>query len=69
VRARMVERAEDHRWSSHSVNAFGQSDVLVSRHGCHGALGRTQALRRAAYRAMFQGHLAGETIDILREAT
>ncbi len=69
LRARMVERAEDHRWSSHGANAFGQSDTLVSHHGCYRALGRTQALRQAAYRSMFQDDLAEETIDILRDAT
>jgi putative transposase len=69
VRARMVERAEDHRWSSHGANAFGESDVLVSPHGCYRALGRTQASRQAAYRSMFQDDLAEETIDLLRDAT
>jgi len=69
VRARMVEQAADHRWSSHGANAFGKRDVLVSQHGCYRALGRTQALRQAAYRSMFQDDLAEETIDILRDAT
>ena len=69
MRARIVEQAEDHRWSSHGANAFGESDVLVSQHGCYRALGRAQALRHAAYRSMFQDDISEETINILRDPT
>ena len=65
----MVERAEDHRWSSHGVNALGKSDPLVTRHACYRALGATARLRHAAYRSMFEDDLADETIEIIRDAT
>jgi putative transposase len=69
VRARMVEGAKDHPWSSHRANAFGDPDRLVTRHDCYKALGRSASQRQAAYRTMFDDDLPDETIEILRDAT
>jgi len=69
VRARMVEGARDHPWSSHRANALGDPDRLVTQHDCYKALGRSARPRQAAYRTMFEDDLPDETIEILRDAT
>jgi putative transposase len=53
VRAGIVARAQDYRWSSYRANALGAHDALVTPHACYYALGRTPEQRRAAYRARF----------------
>jgi putative transposase len=54
VRARVVARPEQHRWSSFRANALGQNDALITPHAHYCALGRDAESRRAAYRALFQ---------------
>lgn len=49
VRARLVLRPGDYRWSSFRSNAVGQDDALVTPHPLYYALGRSQESRRAAY--------------------
>jgi putative transposase len=55
VRAGLVARPEEYRWSSFGANALGYADALVTPHPFYYALGRTPAERQAAYRALFQG--------------
>ena len=57
VRARLVAAPGEYRWSSFRCNALGHSDALVTPHACYYALGRTAALRQAAYLASLR--LAG----------
>ena len=58
VRARLVAAPGDYRWSSFRANALGHEDALVTPHSCYYALGRSAALRQAAYRALFQDELS-----------
>lgn len=51
VRAGIVARPQDYRWSSYGANALGRPDDLVAPHPWYCALGRTPQARRAAYRA------------------
>lgn len=53
VRAGLVARPDQYRWSSFRSNALGCADALVTPHAFYCALGRTQASRQAAYRALF----------------
>ncbi len=53
VRAGIVRRAGDFRWSSYRANALGRADPLLTPHGAYCALGRSAAARCAAYRASF----------------
>lgn len=55
VRARLVARPEDYRWSSYRVNALGESDPAITPHAHYCTLGRTADARLAAYRAIVAG--------------
>jgi len=55
VRARLVAAPDEYRWSSFRSNALGHENALVTPHSCYYALGRSAALRQAAYRDLFQG--------------
>jgi putative transposase len=68
VRAGMVRRPRDYRWSSHRAQALGAADALVAEHPLYRALGRSAAERQAAYRALFRGALDEAFVDALRRA-
>jgi putative transposase len=52
VKAKIVDQAEDYRWSSYQVHAWGElSDWLVP-HPCYLALGRDARERQLAYRTI-----------------
>jgi len=53
VRAGIVARPGDFRWSSYRANALGLEDPLVTPHALYCALGRSPERRRAAYRSSF----------------
>lgn len=53
VRARVVARPGQYRWSSFRANALGQDDALLTPHAHYCALGRDTESRQAAYRALF----------------
>ena len=54
VRARVVARPQQYRWSSFHANALGQYDALLTPHAHYCALGRDAGSRQAAYRALFR---------------
>ena len=54
VRARMVSRPEQFRWSSHRCHALGEDNELLTSHSAYAMLGRGAAERQAAYRALFR---------------
>ena len=56
VRARVVARPGQYRWSSFRANALGQDDALLTPHAHYCALGRSVELRQAAYRALFRNY-------------
>jgi putative transposase len=53
VRAGIVRRPGDFRWSSYRANALGRDDPLVTPHALYCALERSPQARQAAYRAQF----------------
>ena len=69
VRAGMVMKPQDYRWSSYPTNALGKANRLITPHDEYGRLGRDDATRRAAYRALFKAHLEPEVVDKIRSAT
>jgi putative transposase len=69
VRAGLVEYPSDYRWSSHSTNAHGTHDSLVTPHDLYVALGRNSDERRTAYRALFARRLAEDVMTEIRIAT
>jgi len=54
VRAHMVGRPADYRWSSYRANALGWNDPAITPHALYYALGRSPEERRRAY-ARFVG--------------
>ena len=61
VRANMVERAEDYRWSSYKNNALGQGEEWLQDHELYRALARTKDRRLQAYLALFDANFCGDT--------
>ncbi len=69
VRAHMVERPRDYRWSSYRFLALGAADPLLTPHALYRALGRSDAERQEAYRGLFRETLDAAFLDDLRAAT
>lgn len=69
VRAGMVSRPEEYRWSSYACNGHGVPDRLIHPHDQYAWLGQRQRDRLAAYRAMFDTPLDDAQIDAIRRAT
>jgi putative transposase len=60
VKAGLVRRPKDWRWSSHRHYALGATDELVDDAPAYVKLGRTAAERRRAYRHLFATALVSE---------
>lgn len=58
VRAGLVRQPRAYRWSSFCANALGAEDPLITPHAHYCALGRSEEMRQAAYRAMFKQSVA-----------
>ncbi|MBW8770485.1 MAG: transposase [Gemmatimonadetes bacterium] len=69
VRAGIVNDPGAYRWSSFRSNAQGEFDALVRRHPVYLALGREGAVRRDAYRKLFDAPLDNIVLDAIRRAT
>jgi putative transposase len=69
VRAGIVRQPLSYAWSSHAANGYGKHDELVSQHALFRALGGSTALRRAAYRAMFDSDVPDDELHAIRDAT
>jgi putative transposase len=53
VRAGMVGRPAEYRWSSYAANAEGESNAILQPHGEYLNLGRDPQTRRTAYKSLF----------------
>ena len=69
VRANMVARPDDYRWSSHRANAYGIKNSLLIPHALYDALGVDAAARRQAYRLLFETNLSDEELGRVRLAS
>ena len=69
VRAGMVMKPPDYRWSSYHANGLGKADMIVTPHHEYTRLGRTGAARREAYRGLFRAHVDDALTDEIRDAT
>ena len=69
VRAGMVRHPRDYRWSSYAANAEGKPSRIIQSHDQYLRLGRSEAQRREAYRALFKAHLDEEMLGQIRNAT
>ena len=69
VRAGMVRRPQDYRWSSYHANGLGRADALLTPHEEYLRLGRNDQDRREAYRALFRAHVDEALMEEIRDAT
>ena len=68
VRARMVERPGDYRWSSYRANAELQPSQLITPHEEYLALGSSPPERAANYRELFRHQIDPEALKEIRLA-
>lgn len=66
VRARMVSKPGEYRWSSYSANAFGADNAIVNPHAEYLALGNSALDRQTAYQELFKLSFDAEELDLLR---
>ena len=69
VRAGIVSRPEQYRWSSYCGNALFEMNTLVTPHELYDQLGNTKLTRAAAYRVLFDSQPDQTVIDMIRGAT
>ncbi|MFM8692799.1 MAG: transposase [Limnohabitans sp.] len=69
VRAHMVARPQDYRWSSHRHCVGQERDKLVSHHALFWGLGNTPFAREAAYAALVQAGLGDAERQSLTQFT
>lgn len=67
VRARMIARPEEYRWSSYGANAWGDASWLEP-HDEYTRLGATAEKRCYAYRELFTSHLSDNDLHLIRKA-
>ena len=69
VRAGMVTKPQDYRWSTYHANGLGKSNTLITPHDEYRRLGRADEERREAYRALVRAHVDAALVDEIRSAT
>jgi putative transposase len=69
VRAGMVGRPIDYRWSSFAANAQGATDTLLTRHELYLRLGGSDEERQAQYRQLFRAQLSKADLEAIRDST
>ena len=69
VRAGMVTRPADYRWSSHACNTGRRSETLISPHQEFLALGNDDPKRRESYGSLFEDELDSSLLRAIREST
>ena len=70
VRAHLVSRPGEYRWSSFHSNALGHEDAIVTPHALYYALGRSPEARRRAYtRFVLRGWQPGAQAPQTRRLT
>jgi len=67
VRAGIVERPGDYRWSSYRFQALGESNDLIVPHRLYVALGNTASMRQQCWRAICAEILAPEQLAEMRD--
>jgi len=68
VRAGVVNRPENYRWSSHGFYALGRADALLTAHDEYSALGENDAARQRAYRQLFCSQEDASGLEEIRHA-
>ena len=66
VRACMVKRPADYRWSSYAANAVGKHDKVVTPHSLYSELAINTEQRLCVYRDMFKQLIDSDNMDDIR---
>jgi len=66
VRAGLVSRPQDYRWSSHRVHAFGESTAWLTLHPIYLALGSSPRARQRAYASICSTPLTASELTVQR---
>jgi putative transposase len=69
VRAGLVRRADEYRWSSYRFNAIGEASAYLSPHDEYRRLGSAPAERQAMYREIVAEAQGQEALKEIRNAT
>lgn len=69
VRAGMVAKPADYRWSSHAYNALGTHEPRITPHPLYLGLGTNDIERQRAYSQLFKAELRSNDLDDLRAHT
>lgn len=67
VRANMVRRPEEYRWSSYGVNAWGDTHWLIP-HQEYTRLGQSREQQCYAYRELFRHQITEQDLHLFRKA-
>ena len=67
VRAGIVERPEDYRWSSYRCHALGNRDDLIVPHSLYLAIGNSADVRQQCWRAVCREALSKEQLAEVRD--
>ena len=68
VRAGLVDKPAQYRWSSYGANAQGLPEPRIEPHAVYRKLGDTPRERRAAYKALFRPPPDAQALDAIRLA-
>lgn len=69
VRAGMVSKIHEYRWSSYRHNACGDQNTLIQPHPLYLELGSTAEQRQAIYRDLFKNTLSQHSLETLRNCS
>jgi len=69
VRAMMVDKPDEYRWSSYAFHAWGKENDLIEDHALYRNLGGTDEKRQYAYRELFRIDLTDENIHEISHAS
>jgi putative transposase len=69
VRAGMVMRPQDYRWTSYHAAGLGKANALLTLQDEYRRPGKNDEERREAYRALCKVHMEPARIDEIRDAT
>ena len=67
VRAGIVARPEEYRWSSYGFNGLGKRDDLIVPHGLYLALGNAATVRQQCWGAICREALSAEQLAEVRD--
>jgi len=69
VRAKMVQKPKDYRWSSYGFKAEGRTDVILDQDPMYLEFGNTEKERQRNYKRWIYENIKDEELDMIRHRT